>query len=227
MKVVSTTMNRKKDQSLTRSARVPDTIEAAEARNTIWKSHSDIVAWPFFTTAAAADASPSSSAFSSGVGPWNSVSEPIHPPFSTPVNMNAVPDEVEGQGGDGADADVLQADDRCILGAHGAGFQHREARAHPHHERAPDEEGEGTQDELGLAVETRPCGGRQERQTHDGRGSDPERGPAVPMKAHSSPAARARRVRRLIFPELVNGNSSTNSTIRGYLYAARLRLTWS
>ena len=31
------------------------------------------------------------------------------------------------------------------------------------------------------------------------------------------PAARARSVRRLIFPELVSGNSSTNSTTRGYL----------
>ena len=32
-----------------------------------------------------------------------------------------------------------------------------------------------------------------------------------------SPAARARKVRRLIFPELVSGNSSKNSTTRGYL----------
>ena len=44
---------------------------------------------------------------------------------------------------------------------------------------------------------------------------------------HMVSAARVRRMRRLIFPELVSGNSSTNSTTRGYLYAARLRLTWS
>ena len=44
---------------------------------------------------------------------------------------------------------------------------------------------------------------------------------------HIISAARVRRMRRLIFPELVSGNSSTNSTTRGYLYAARLRLTWS
>ena len=47
------------------------------------------------------------------------------------------------------------------------------------------------------------------------------------LPGHSFPAARARRMRRLIFPELVSGNSSTNSTSLGYLYAARLRLTWS
>ena len=42
------------------------------------------------------------------------------------------------------------------------------------------------------------------------------------MAVQSFPAARARRVRRLIFPELVSGNSSTNSTIRGYLYAGEV-----
>ena len=34
----------KNDQSFTRSARAPDTMEAAVATNTIWKNQSDIVA---------------------------------------------------------------------------------------------------------------------------------------------------------------------------------------
>ena len=36
-------MNTKKDQSFTRSARVPDTMDAVVATKTIWKNQSDIV----------------------------------------------------------------------------------------------------------------------------------------------------------------------------------------
>ena len=43
MKAVSSVMKMKKDQSLTRSASVPETIEAVVATNTIWKNQSDIV----------------------------------------------------------------------------------------------------------------------------------------------------------------------------------------
>ena len=87
MTAVSTTMKTKNDHSFTRSARVPETMEAADAMNTIWKSHSDIVAWPFSTTATAADASPSRNARSAPEGPWSRASEPNQPPSSTPVNM--------------------------------------------------------------------------------------------------------------------------------------------
>ena len=68
----------------------------------------------------------------------------------------------------------------------------------PDHQRAPEEERERVQDEPGLAVRRR------------GRLWDPDY--VLPAAA-----ARARSVRRLIFPELVSGNSSTNSTTRGYL----------
>ena len=37
-------MKRKNDQSLTRSASAPETIEAAVATNTIWKNQSDMTA---------------------------------------------------------------------------------------------------------------------------------------------------------------------------------------
>ena len=43
MTAVRTAMKRKKDQSFTRSASVPETIEAVVATNTIWKNQSDIV----------------------------------------------------------------------------------------------------------------------------------------------------------------------------------------
>ena len=36
-------MKMKNDHSFTRSARVPDTMEAVVATNTIWKNQSDIV----------------------------------------------------------------------------------------------------------------------------------------------------------------------------------------
>ena len=39
---VRTATKRKKDQSFTRSASVPETIEAAVATNTIWKNQSDM-----------------------------------------------------------------------------------------------------------------------------------------------------------------------------------------
>ena len=42
MTEVSTTIKMKKDQSFTRSARAPETIEAVVATNTIWKNQYDI-----------------------------------------------------------------------------------------------------------------------------------------------------------------------------------------
>ena len=80
-------MNTKNDHSFARSARVPDTMEAAEAMNTIWNSQSDIVACPACMTAPAADGSPPVRARSARVGPWSRSSEPNQPPSSTPVNM--------------------------------------------------------------------------------------------------------------------------------------------
>ena len=62
MIAVSTVMNSRKDQSFTRSARAPETMEAVVATNTIWKNQSDIVALPFATTAAPALSAPSAPA---------------------------------------------------------------------------------------------------------------------------------------------------------------------
>ena len=57
-------MKMKNDQSLTRSARAPDTMEAAVATNTIWKNQSDIVEYPFSMTAAFAASTTDGSASS-------------------------------------------------------------------------------------------------------------------------------------------------------------------
>ena len=87
MTAVSTTMKRKNDQSFTRSARVPDTMEAVEPTKTIWKNQSDIAAWPRSVTAGAADASPARRARSASDGPWKRSSVPSHPPSSTLTYM--------------------------------------------------------------------------------------------------------------------------------------------
>ena len=62
-----------------------------------------------------------------------------------------VAEEVVGGGRRWSRADVLQADHRGVLRAHGSGFQHGESRAHPHHQCAPDEERERVEHELRLA----------------------------------------------------------------------------
>ena len=64
-----------------------------------------------------------------------------------------VAQEEVGQAGDGVDADVLKAYHGGVLGADRSGLQHGEAGAHPHDEGAPDQEGEGVEDELGLLVD--------------------------------------------------------------------------
>ena len=43
MMAVSSSVNRKNDHILTRSARAPETMEAAVATKTIWKNQSDMV----------------------------------------------------------------------------------------------------------------------------------------------------------------------------------------
>ena len=63
-----------------------------------------------------------------------------------------VADEEVGEAGDGVEADVLEADHRGVLGADGARLQHGEPGAHPHHERAPDEERERVEDERRLLL---------------------------------------------------------------------------
>ena len=82
MRAVRTNVNAKNAHSFTRSASVPETMEAAVATKTIWKNQSDIVELPCSTTAAAACSSPASRASSSGVEPWNSVKLPIRLPVS-------------------------------------------------------------------------------------------------------------------------------------------------
>ena len=83
---------------------------------------------------------------------------------------DVVADEIEHQPGDGIEADILQADDRSVLGAHRARFEHGKAGAHPHYERAPYEERETVQDELRFVAYRRPGVRRKEHQ----RGGNPE-----------------------------------------------------
>ena len=59
-----------------------------------------------------------------------------------------VADREVGEPGDRVEADVLQTDDGCVLRADGPGLQHREAGAHPHHQRTPDQERKGVEDEI-------------------------------------------------------------------------------
>ncbi len=81
----------------------------------------------------------------------------------------AIADEVVGEPGDRVDADVLETDHGCVLGTHGTGFQHGEAGAHPHHQRAPDQEREGVEDVVQIRYGLLREGGR-------GRGSEKEAG---------------------------------------------------
>ena len=70
MTAVRIKTKRKKDQSLTRSANAPDTMEAAAATKTIWKNQSDMVEKAFSPArTAAASPSPLTSAISSADGP--------------------------------------------------------------------------------------------------------------------------------------------------------------
>ena len=54
MTAVKTSVKRKNDHILTRSAKAPDTMEAAVATKTIWKNQSDMVERPLWITDAAA-----------------------------------------------------------------------------------------------------------------------------------------------------------------------------
>ena len=62
-------MNRKNGHNFTRSASVPDTMEAVEPTKTIWKNQWDMVEWPCAVTPGAVDASPAKSALSCMVEP--------------------------------------------------------------------------------------------------------------------------------------------------------------
>ena len=76
-----------------------------------------------------------------------------------------VADEEVHQPGDGVEADVLQANHRRVLGAHGAGFEHREAGAHPHHQSTPDQERKGVEDELRFLAHIRRRDGGRKKQS--------------------------------------------------------------
>ena len=108
-------------------------------------------------TASAAPSSPSRSAISSPEVPYRNWSEPNQPPSSTPDVHDVVANQIEGQPGDRIEADVLEADDRGVLCAHGPRFEHGEARAHPHDQGAPNEERKAVQYKLRFAVEGGPA----------------------------------------------------------------------
>ena len=75
------------------------------------------------------------------------------------VVHQVVPDEVEGQTGDGVEADVLQADHGSVFGSDRTSLQHGETGAHPHYQRAPDEKGECVEYELGFVTDAGSVGG--------------------------------------------------------------------
>ena len=88
-----------------------------------------------------------------------------------------VADGEVGEPGDGVEADVLHADHGGVLGAYGASLKHGESGAHPHDEGAPDQEGEGVEDEGGLILDThgvRDAGAEEHQQNgcNAGRGED-------------------------------------------------------
>ena len=87
-----------------------------------------------------------------------------------------VADQIVGEAGDGIEADVLQADDRGVLGADRTGLQHGEAGAHPHDQRAPDEEREAVEDELRLGGDRGVCLRHDKHQGH-GEHEDQSNGP--------------------------------------------------
>ena len=62
-----------------------------------------------------------------------------------------VADRIEGEACNRVETDVFQTDDGRILGANGPGLQHGEAGAHPHHQRAPDQERKGVEDEAQIS----------------------------------------------------------------------------
>ena len=77
----------RKDQSLTRSARAPDTIEAVVATKVIWKNQLDISEYPLPMTAAALSASPPRKAISSADASNSGVIDPIQPLTSTYIRL--------------------------------------------------------------------------------------------------------------------------------------------
>ena len=69
MNAVKTSTKRKNDHIFTRSASVPETIEAAVATKTIWKNQPAIDEYPCLPMASVKPPSPAASATSSDVGP--------------------------------------------------------------------------------------------------------------------------------------------------------------
>ena len=77
----------KKHHRFTRSASVPDTIDAVVATKTIWKNQSDIVELPLSITADFAPSSPASRESSSAEGPYRNCRVPTHCPTSTYIRL--------------------------------------------------------------------------------------------------------------------------------------------
>ena len=155
---VRNTTNRKNDHSRTRSASVPETMDAVDATNTIWKNQCDMAAWPVAGDfGGSARVVPRATARSIGVDPKPSSGSAEPPARVDAHEHDLVTHDVEGEPRDRIEADVLQAHDGRVLGAHRTRFQHREAGAHPHDQRAPQEERESAQEEPCLVGHRCSC----------------------------------------------------------------------
>ena len=183
---VRTSVKMKKLSSLTRSAIAPEMMDAVVATNTIWKNQSDMVAYSCSATTrygrggglALRGANQCDLVCRGAVQQLELADKPAQ---QVAVHEVVANDEV-GQTRDGVQANVLQADHGGVLGAHRAGFEHGEAGAHPHDQRAPHQEGEGVEDERGLAVHGGVGDGRSRgEQTHRAQcdGGDGKRAAAV------------------------------------------------
>ena len=86
MIAVSSSVNRKKDHILTRSASAPETMDAAVATKTIWKNQSDMTECPApsSSTAANAPSFPLSRSTSSPEGTYMNPGVPMTPPRLSP-----------------------------------------------------------------------------------------------------------------------------------------------
>ena len=164
MSAVSTVMKRKNDHSFTRSASAPDTIEAVVATNTIWEEPVRHRGIPVLHDRGGSLLSTVQQRDFLAARAVKELQRPKPAPSLHPDVHDIVADQVEGQPRDGVQTNVLQADYRCVLGAHRARLQHGEARAHPHHQRAPHKKREAVQNELCLPVNSRARRQRRKRQ---------------------------------------------------------------
>ena len=74
MIAVSTSVNTKKDHIFTRSASVPETMDAAVATNTIWKNQSDIVEYTVSAASLALNRATLAAVFASSGASSNAIS---------------------------------------------------------------------------------------------------------------------------------------------------------